>query len=157
MLHRVSIAGGPPFSPFMAAIALNKQIVTYSSNNSPLGSMTGPIFNIFDTVTGTWSGPGLMDGSSPASSAGGYPVYNQSPQQQELPIGAIVGGVIGGLVVLTFSFFLYFSIKYRVRGSQQAASNGSGGGGTGMQSHRSGGSSATRSQVDRKTDRKSGF
>ncbi|KAH7049832.1 hypothetical protein BKA57DRAFT_461322 [Linnemannia elongata] len=155
MLHRVSITGGPPFSPFMAATALNKQIVTYSSNNSPLSSMTGPILNIFDIVTGTWSGPGLMDGSSPSSSAGGYPGYNQPAQQQEVPIGAIVGGAIGGLVVLIFSFFLYFSIKYRVVGSQQAASSGSRGGGPSMQSHRSGGSSATKSQVDRNTDRKS--
>ncbi|KAG0296453.1 hypothetical protein BGZ96_009406 [Linnemannia gamsii] len=122
MLHRVSTAGGPPFSPFMAATALNKQIVTYSSNsNSPLGSLTGPTLNIFDTVTGIWSGPGLMDSSSPGGGGGG--------------------------------------IKYRVRGSQQVASSGSGGGGggTGMQSYRSGGSSATRSQVDRKSDRKSGF
>lgn len=95
-----------------------------------------------------------MDGSS---SGGGYNGYNQPQQQQEVPLGAIIGGAIGGLVVLTFSFFLYFSIKYRVRGSQQVISSGSGGGGTGMQSYRSGGSSTTRSQVDRKTDRKSGF
>ncbi|KAF9142782.1 hypothetical protein BG015_000666 [Linnemannia schmuckeri] len=157
MLHRISLAGGPPFSPFMVATALNKQIVTYSSNNSPLGSMTGPILNIFDTITGTWSGPGLMDGFSPSSTAGLYPGYNQPPQQQEVPLGAIVGGAIGGLVVLTFSFFLCFSIKYRVTGSQQMESSGSGGEGAGMQSYRSGDSSAARSQVDSKTDRKSGF
>ncbi|KAF9910585.1 hypothetical protein EC991_006144 [Linnemannia zychae] len=155
MLHRVSISGGPPFSPAMAATALNKQIVTYSYSLT-----AGPALNVFDTMTGTWTGPGLDGTSSFGSSGvgGGYNSNNQ-PQQQEIPIGVIVGGAIGGLVVLTFSFFLYFSIKYRVRGSQQAASNGSGSGGSaGMQSHRSGGSSATRSQVDKRTqDRKSGF
>ncbi|KAG0275783.1 hypothetical protein BGZ95_008378 [Linnemannia exigua] len=155
MLHRVSIAGGPPFSPAMAATALNKQIVTYSNS---IGA--GPVLNIFDLTTGTWSGPGLADGSSFGSypGGGGYNSNNQPSQQQEIPIGVIVGGAIGGLVVLTFSFFLYFSIKYRIRGSQQMASNGSAS--AGMQSHRSGVSSAaTRSQVDRKTrqDRKSGF
>ncbi|KAK3839691.1 MAG: hypothetical protein J3R72DRAFT_525184 [Linnemannia gamsii] len=159
MLHRVFIAGGPPFLPTMAATALNKQIVTYSNS---MGA--GPVLNIFDTMTGTWSGPGLADGSSFGSYSGGGGGYNsnsQPSQQQEIPIGVIVGGAIGGLVVLTFSFFLYFSIKYRIRG-QQVGSNGGGSGGSGsvgMQSHRSGASSAaTRSQADRKTQvRKSGF
>ncbi|KAF8944168.1 hypothetical protein BGZ47_004564 [Haplosporangium gracile] len=77
MLHRVSIAGGPFFSPFMAATALTKQSATYSSNNSPLGSMTGPILNIFNTVTETWSGPRLIDRSSSSPIAGLYPGYNQ--------------------------------------------------------------------------------
>ena len=83
--------------------------------------MTGPTLNILDKVTGTWSEPGLMDGPSLALGAGGYPGYNQPPQQQ-VPIGAFVGGAIGGLVVLTFSFFLYYSIKYRVGGSQWVVS-----------------------------------
>ncbi|KAF9536341.1 hypothetical protein EC957_011321 [Mortierella hygrophila] len=91
-LERVSVQGNVlPFSPSITATALNSQIVVYraSSSGVPTSSL-----NSFDTVEGTWSGPGLI---------------KVPPSPSEAPIGAIVGGIVGGLVVIGFSigFFVY--------------------------------------------------
>ncbi|KAG0305607.1 hypothetical protein BGZ98_003859 [Dissophora globulifera] len=105
-LQRVSNnnTGAPVFSEAMAATALNKQIVTYSP------SINGtPTFNSFDTVTGKWSGRGLVNFSGPAPS---LPLKTS--------VGAIVGGVLGGLVV--GAFVVFFGIRYSRRGYRTAGS-----------------------------------
>ncbi|KAF9933454.1 hypothetical protein FBU30_005488 [Linnemannia zychae] len=136
----------------MATVALNKQIITYSTLTGGNVRLSGssPILSSFDTITGVWSGPGLADGTLEGlSDGGGY----ASPPQQQVPIGAIIGGVVGRLIALTFAFFLYFNIKYRIHESRRVGSNGS----RGTYSYRFGGSSAVRSQNNTRTDSKSGL
>ncbi|KAF9104414.1 hypothetical protein BGX29_001941 [Mortierella sp. GBA35] len=100
-LKRVTSTGGtPPFSASMAATALNKQIVIY------IPSIEGaPTFNSFDTTTGSWNDSGLITagGSNSATSA--------------IPLDAIIGGAVGGLMVIALAMFVV--IRYRRRRSQQ--------------------------------------
>ncbi|KAG0038706.1 hypothetical protein BGZ82_011101 [Podila clonocystis] len=94
-LQRVSVQGNvPPFSPSIAATALNSQIVVYRTSSSGVSTSS---LNSFDTVRGTWSGPSLIE------------VYVPSSFPSEAPLGAIIGGVVGGLVViaLAIGFFVY--------------------------------------------------
>ncbi|KAF9546783.1 hypothetical protein EC957_009388 [Mortierella hygrophila] len=114
-LQRVAFPGSAPlFSPSMQATALGSQIVTYGSGS---GSAASP-FNTFDTIAATWSGPGLVVPSpiTPTSTST-YPSPTSSQTGKEgdtgskTPIGAIVGGVVGALVVI--ALIAFFVIRSR--------------------------------------------
>ncbi|KAF8930525.1 MCM DNA helicase complex subunit [Haplosporangium gracile] len=88
-LQKVTNNGGVPvFFPSIAVTALNKQIVVYSA---PPGGIS--YFNSFDTTTGSWGGVNLITASKKA------------------PLGAIIGGAVGGLLVIALLVFL--SIRHR--------------------------------------------
>lgn len=93
-LQRVTRTGGAPaFNPSMVAVACNKMIVTYSMVNT-----TTAYFNTFDTTTNTWAGLGLV----------GVPGYSDnSGGKSSTPLGAIIGGAVGGLVVIALVAFLF--------------------------------------------------
>ncbi|KAF9081683.1 hypothetical protein BGX23_000571, partial [Mortierella sp. AD031] len=93
----------PPFLPSMAAAALKQRIIVYSAPDEGL-----PHFNRFDPNTGNWSGAGLI-----AASTSG-----DDPALTKLPLGAIIGGVVGGLVVIAVAIF--FVIRHRRRSSQKS-------------------------------------
>ncbi|KAG0269245.1 hypothetical protein DFQ27_004307 [Actinomortierella ambigua] len=115
VLKRVPISNAmaPPFSAVMTATALNKRIVTYTPSNNGTPSM-----NLFDTVTGTWSGPGLIKiESSPPPSPSPSPSPPPPKSESKLPIGAIIGGVLGGLAVIAL---VIFGIRRHRRGYHQA-------------------------------------
>ncbi|KAF9328113.1 hypothetical protein BGZ91_001144 [Linnemannia elongata] len=99
-LQRVDTKGGsPPFSKSYAATALNKQIVTYTPSVSG-----NPTINSFDTTTQTWSGPGLMNNNITTAEPSG------------VPIGAIIGGAVG-LVVIALA--IYFCVRHRRKSQLQ--------------------------------------
>ncbi|KAF9320058.1 hypothetical protein BGZ91_004810 [Linnemannia elongata] len=76
-----------PFSINMAAAALNNQLLTYSVNK------TGANINTFDLTTKTWSGSGLIK------------VVDPNPKSS-VPLGAVIGGAVGGLLVIALAIFL---------------------------------------------------
>ncbi|KAK5798911.1 hypothetical protein F5H01DRAFT_418480 [Linnemannia elongata] len=76
-----------PFSNNMAAAALNNQLLTYSVNK------TGANINTFDLATKTWSGSGLIK------------MVDPNPKSS-VPLGAIIGGAVGGLLVIALAIFL---------------------------------------------------
>ncbi|KAF9083985.1 hypothetical protein BGX23_010942 [Mortierella sp. AD031] len=84
----VSRGGAPAFYPSIAATTMNNQIITYSA---PIGGAA--YFNSFDTTKGTWSGANLI--STPPTDG-----------DPKVPIGAIIGGVVGGLVLIALVAFL---------------------------------------------------
>ncbi|KAK3839688.1 MAG: hypothetical protein J3R72DRAFT_175622 [Linnemannia gamsii] len=88
----------------MVAVAMNKLIVTYSMVNS-----TTAYFNTFDTATNTWAGLGLV----------GTPVSGGDGSSKSTPIGAIVGGAVGGIVVIALIAFLFIRSR---RNKSKAAS-----------------------------------
>lgn len=78
---------------------MNKLIVTYSMVNT-----TTAYLNTFDTTTNAWAGLGLV----------GVPVYSDnsgSSGKSSVPLGAIIGGVVGGLVVIALVAFLFVRNK----------------------------------------------
>ncbi|KAF9083076.1 hypothetical protein BGX29_003401, partial [Mortierella sp. GBA35] len=77
-------------------------IITYTPSVSG-----NPYFNSFDTVTGTWSGPGVLNNDG-----------GTDPESRKTPIVAIIGGVVGGLVVLAILVFLF--VRRRRRGQQKS-------------------------------------
>ncbi|GJJ73617.1 hypothetical protein EMPS_05975 [Entomortierella parvispora] len=124
-LQRVPVSGMvPPFSPSMSATALGGQIVTYGSSSTGSVSST---FNSFNTVAGSWSGPGLVQPAaipSPSASNNISPTpsnnSNNSSSGKSTNVGAIAGGVVGGLVVIALIVFLF--IRHRRRSNAAAAS-----------------------------------
>ncbi|KAF8944167.1 hypothetical protein BGZ47_004563 [Haplosporangium gracile] len=102
-LNRVYVAGDSlPFSNILAASALYNGILTYSSNG------TVASFNVFDINSGKWNGNGLVsaDVVRPNSST---------------PTAAIIGGVIGGLLVIAIA--ICFFIRRRRQSAQESVDN----------------------------------
>ncbi|KAF9571299.1 hypothetical protein EC968_000738 [Mortierella alpina] len=131
-LERVSIAGNvPPFSPSMVATALNSQIVVYGSSTGNIATAT---FNIYDTVTGAWNGPGLVKPSVPApSSSGGTPRPSSEPSSDgsKTNAAAIGGGVAAAVVVLLLiAFVIYKRRKPKTNAAATAAAADTGPGGS---------------------------
>ncbi|KAF9282704.1 hypothetical protein BGZ68_005813 [Mortierella alpina] len=128
-LERVSISGNvPPFSPSMVATALNSQIVVYGSST---GSIATATFNIYDTVTGDWNGPGLVKPQAPApSSSGGSPRPTSEPTggESKSNAAAIGGGVAAAVVIILLIAFVFYK---RRKPKTNAASAGTGAGATG--------------------------
>ncbi|KAF9150667.1 hypothetical protein BG015_007513 [Linnemannia schmuckeri] len=89
----VNTGPSPPFANNMAAAALSQRIITYTSPPGANG-----YFNSFDTVTGTWSGQNLV-------------APRKSSSSNSTPVGAIVGGVLGGLIL--FAMFIILFIRRR--------------------------------------------
>ncbi|KAF9911640.1 hypothetical protein EC991_002758 [Linnemannia zychae] len=101
----------PKFGGVLTATALNTQIVIYSSGNG-----ASPTFNILDTTTGTWTGPGLMAPSLPSTSGASLPSPSNGTggggeSKSNLP--GIIGGVVGGLVVVALVAFLFIRNRRR--------------------------------------------
>ncbi|KAF9574105.1 hypothetical protein EC968_007357 [Mortierella alpina] len=113
-LQRVAVPGNvPTFSPNIVATTMGGKVIIYGSSASG-----APSFNSFDTVSGSWSGPGLVKPASytpPDSSSGDASGSGSS----KTPIGAIIGGVVGGLVVIALAAFLY--IRHRRRTTHAGA------------------------------------
>ncbi|KAF9156962.1 hypothetical protein BG015_009335 [Linnemannia schmuckeri] len=117
-LNTLTIKGQVPrFSNILSATALDTRIVTYSSFNT-----LSPTFNSLDTTTGSWSGLGLIDstnggsGNLPSSTGSGgggsLPSSSNSAnggdgESKSSSLGAIVGGVVGGLVIIALVAFLF--------------------------------------------------
>ncbi|KAF9085555.1 hypothetical protein BGX23_009555 [Mortierella sp. AD031] len=98
-----------PFTANIAATSLNTQIITYRVN------ATSASFNSFDTITGTWAGVGLLP--APKGGSGG-PSGGGDDEGGKAPLGAIIGGVVGGLVAIALIAFLVI----RSRRQKKAAS-----------------------------------
>ncbi|KAG0024076.1 hypothetical protein BGZ82_010532, partial [Podila clonocystis] len=108
-LQYVTVAGNvPQFSAAMTSTMWGAKIVTYTSSTS------AGIFNAFDISAGTWSGPGLVKPSfTPPPTTPDDPSKVGPSDGSKTPIGAIVGGVVGALVVIAFVAF--FVIRNRRR------------------------------------------
>ncbi|KAK3839702.1 MAG: hypothetical protein J3R72DRAFT_175754 [Linnemannia gamsii] len=97
-LQAVSIKGSTPaFLPSLSATVLKKQIIIYSA---PVGGT--PYFNSFDTATLTWGGSNLVSKPVTDPNDPDAPIVEKSSN-----IGAIVGGVVGALVVIALVVFLF--------------------------------------------------
>ncbi|GJJ73644.1 hypothetical protein EMPS_06002 [Entomortierella parvispora] len=116
-LQRVSIPGNvPTFSSILTATPLGNQIITFGSSSN--GAST---FYSFNTVTNAWSGTALVKPNIPSTPGGGNSGGNggsgsnggNSGNSSKTPIGAIVGGVVGGLVVI--ALIAFFVIRHRRR------------------------------------------
>ncbi|KAF9550563.1 hypothetical protein EC957_000237 [Mortierella hygrophila] len=99
VLQQVAVSGqAPVFITSMVATATSTQIVLYSLQTG------GPKFSVFDLATKTWtSSNGISptgDGSLTPGNGGFYASGSKAP------LGAIVGGVIGGLVLLALAILL---------------------------------------------------
>ncbi|KAG0275044.1 hypothetical protein BGZ95_009242 [Linnemannia exigua] len=100
-LNQITSTGGsPPFSAAMALTALNKHIITYTPSIEGV-----PVFNSFDTTTGIWSGPGLMNGGGTAPGS-------------SVSLAAIIGGTMGALLLIALVVLLIFR-RLRHRQAQQ--------------------------------------
>ncbi|KAF9900216.1 hypothetical protein BX616_002653 [Lobosporangium transversale] len=121
-LQYVSVPGNvPTFSASMVAAAVGSRIITYSAGNN--GAV---VFNSFDTASGAWSGPGLRkasppptrsDTTSPSKPSDGGNTENSS----KAPLGAIIGGVVGGLVLI--ALIAFFAIRRRPKKSTEISAN----------------------------------
>ncbi|KAF9351915.1 hypothetical protein BGX34_000279, partial [Mortierella sp. NVP85] len=104
-LRRVNAKGNViQFSSSMVASYLGNRIVVYSI------SLQGKaVFNTFDTDARVWDGPDLVKSSLPTYET---PEDNVS---SAVPIGAIIGGVVGGLVLIAVVVFLIIRHRRRTR------------------------------------------
>ncbi|KAG0338916.1 hypothetical protein BG004_007034 [Podila humilis] len=113
-LTRVALTGNvPPFSPSMVASALNANIVVYGSSDS---SALTSSFNMFDTISKGWSGPGLVVPPAPPSTTSGpSPTTSGKPSESgegsKSNTGAIVGGIVAAVVVI--AAIVFFVIRNR--------------------------------------------
>ncbi|KAF9425357.1 hypothetical protein BGZ94_007593 [Podila epigama] len=119
-LVRVPLSGNvPPFSPSMTATAMNANIVLYGSSSSTAATAT---FNLFDTVSKAWTGPGLVAPPPPPPTSGGGPAPTSTPKPKDegskSSTGAIIGGVVGALVVAALVAFLF--IRHRRKNKRQS-------------------------------------
>ncbi|KAG0057527.1 hypothetical protein BGZ83_009166 [Gryganskiella cystojenkinii] len=125
-LARVPFTGNvPPFSNYMSATSLNSQIITYGSSASGIATAT---FNSFDTITGQWSGPGLIVPApvpSPSTSSSGTPKAtggsDSGNKSSGSNVGAIAGGVVGGLVVIAAIIFFFFRQRRKNNNTSSSA------------------------------------
>ncbi|KAF9382638.1 hypothetical protein CPC16_009248 [Podila verticillata] len=120
-LQYVTVSGNvPPFSAAISSTMWGAKIVTYTS------STTAGIFNAFDVGAGTWSGPGLIKPSftPPPTTPDPEPSTVGSSGGSKTPIGAIVGGVVGALVVIALAAFFVIRNRRRQRTKAAVANTG---------------------------------
>ncbi|CAO3571415.1 unnamed protein product [Mortierella alpina] len=124
-LERVVISGNvPAFSPSMVATALNSQIVVYGSST---GSIATATFNIYDTVTGAWNGPGLVKppAAAPSSTGGSPRPPSESSSEGSKSNAAAIGGGVAAVVVILL--LIGFIVYKRRKPKTNAAAAGAGG------------------------------
>ncbi|KAK3828676.1 MAG: hypothetical protein J3Q66DRAFT_363770 [Benniella sp.] len=98
-----------PFSSSMVASYMNTQIVVYTP------SVQGKaVFNAFDTVTRKWSGPGLVKSQLQVSD-------DSDDTSSKVSLAAIIGGVVGGLVVIAVAVFLIIRHRRKTRSPGNSA------------------------------------
>ncbi|KAK3828679.1 MAG: hypothetical protein J3Q66DRAFT_16665 [Benniella sp.] len=107
-LRRVdALSDVAPFSSSMVASYVDTQIVVYTP------SVKGKaIFNAFDTVTRKWSGPGLVKSQSTVPN-------DPDDTSGKTPISAIIGGIVGGLVVIAVAVFLIVRHRRKTRSPEK--------------------------------------
>jgi hypothetical protein len=113
-LSTIAIVGkAPSFLSVQSATSLNNKIVVYTVNNS-VASM-----NVFDAVSSTWSGPGLIGSgtSKPISS----PNENNG---KRFPVAPVVGGIFALAVVV---WTVYWTTRNCRRRQKNQADNNNGG------------------------------
>jgi len=96
-----------PFKSSMAASYMNNKIVVYSSQGRP-------VFNTFDTATRMWSGPGLVKSQLQVSD-------DLDDTSSKVPLAAIIGGAVGGLVVIAVAVFLIIRYRRKTRSPGNSA------------------------------------
>ncbi|KAF9933455.1 hypothetical protein FBU30_005489 [Linnemannia zychae] len=101
----------PPFHTSMSGAALGTKIITYTSPD-----VGNAYFNSFDTTTGKWSGGGLSSGNGPGPGSG---LVGDGESKSSTPIGAIVGGTVGGLAIIALAIFVF--IRHRRQSGQKPA------------------------------------
>lgn len=114
VLQQVVVSGqSPAFVSSMVATVTSTQIVLYSLQTG------GPKFSVFDLTTKTWissSGTNPTDGGSLTPGNGGL----DAPGSR-VPLGVIVGGVVGALVLIALAIFLV--IRHRRRRASMLSSS----------------------------------
>ncbi|KAF9922394.1 hypothetical protein FBU30_007466 [Linnemannia zychae] len=124
-LQALSISGNVPiFSSLKSATAAGSNIIALGVSN-----VSTVFFNSFDTNAKSWTGPNLMTPAKPPGPSPDNGSNNNNHQQDNnnIPIGAIVGGVVGGLVVIALIAFLFVRNRRNRRkrsGYKPAAING---------------------------------
>ncbi|KAF9427162.1 hypothetical protein BGZ76_002446, partial [Entomortierella beljakovae] len=106
-LQLVSPSGNvPTFTSNIVGTAVGTKLVTYGTTTS--GAV---YFNSFDTTGKSWTGPGLVKAYAP--SGGGDNNNNDGDGGNtgggsKSNVGAIAGGVVGGIVVLALIAFIFY-------------------------------------------------
>ncbi|KAF9358209.1 hypothetical protein BGX34_009029 [Mortierella sp. NVP85] len=123
-LETVAVNGNVPmFASNMAVTTMGNSIVTYGSAGG------NAIINVFDTVSLTWSGQNLVAPPAPNTppAAGGSDPTNPDGGSKSAPLGAIIGGVVGGLALIALIAFLVIRSRRKPKTKaavQQAPNNG---------------------------------
>ncbi|KAF9540385.1 hypothetical protein EC957_004331 [Mortierella hygrophila] len=120
-LSTISITGrAPSFLTVQSATSLYNKIVVYSVNNSSV-----PSLNVFDAVTRTWSGPGLIGSgtSKPISGTTGATTMpnNGNDNESRFPVAPVVGGVLALAIVACTMFWI---TRNRRRRRREQGNNG---------------------------------
>ncbi|KAF9095253.1 hypothetical protein BGX23_000769 [Mortierella sp. AD031] len=123
ILQQVIFSGNAPkFTPSMVATATHSQIVIYSIQAGV------PKFNVFDMTTKLWTGPDLVTPGNPLTpdnvppTPGNGGSINGGNDTTKAPLGAIIGGVVGGLVLIALAAFLFIRHRRRRLGGRSSSS-----------------------------------
>ncbi|KAF9095254.1 hypothetical protein BGX23_000770 [Mortierella sp. AD031] len=117
ILQRFFVPASPRYTSSLIGTAMGSQIVVYSANAN------GPRFNIYDPTSNTWSGPDLVPQSmipaDPKPGTGNTKGGNNDHDNgHKLPLPAIIGGVLGGVVIIVLAIF--FMARRRPRQSRSS-------------------------------------
>lgn len=102
----------PPFAQYMTAATSSSYIALYSADNN------ASRINLFDIGSKAWTG------STPLYTSSGSlpsPTNGTSPDGSSAPLGAIIGGAVGGVVLI--ALVLFFVIRRRRGGYKKAGGN----------------------------------
>ncbi|KAF8936269.1 hypothetical protein BGZ47_009577 [Haplosporangium gracile] len=116
VLQQVIVSGqAPAFIASMVVTATPTQIVLYSIQSGE------PRFSVFDLTTKTWTSSNVVnpiDGGSLTPGNGGLDASGS-----KVPLGAVVGGVFGALVLIALAIFLI--VRHRRRRASSSSSSSS--------------------------------
>ncbi|KAG0215495.1 hypothetical protein BGX33_001168 [Mortierella sp. NVP41] len=117
-LQKVAMSGTIPSSArTMTAAASGSQIALYATENG-----TSKL-SIFDIASGTWTGSTPIyagSGTLPSPTNGTSPISPTSDSLSHIPLGAIIGGIAGGVVLIALVLFFVIHRRRR-RGYKHAA------------------------------------
>ncbi|KAF9316353.1 hypothetical protein BGZ91_005584 [Linnemannia elongata] len=112
-LQKVTMNGTPPpFAQYMTAATSSSYIALYSVDNN------ASRINLFDIGSKAWTG------STPLYTSSGSlpsPTNGTTPDGSSAPLGAIIGGAVGGVVLI--ALVLFFVIRHRRGGYKKADGN----------------------------------